>query len=179
MDCIAPLANAMFARPLVCDQVAKLGGVAIVLAATRGEDGDDYLREWALWGVRNLCAGSDVARGEIERMQPQAAADSQQLAAMGLNVEVDPGTGKVRVGSTRRGRVAATAAGPPPARAIHAAPRAPSPVACCWAPRARKPPRVGRRSRRSWRDSTSVARRATAKTTTTRLRRRRTGKWRT
>ena len=106
MDCVAPLANAMFARPLVCDQVAKLGGVAIVLAATRGEDGDDYLREWALWGVRNLCAGSDVARGEIERMQPQAAADSQQLAAMGLNVEVDPGTGKVRVGSVRREKAA-------------------------------------------------------------------------
>jgi len=103
VDCIAPLANAMFARPSVCDQVAKLGGVAIVLAATRGEDGDDYLREWALWGVRNLCAGSDAARGEIERMQPQAAADSQELAAMGLNVEVDPGTGKVRVGSVRRG----------------------------------------------------------------------------
>lgn len=106
VDCVAPLANAMFARPLVCDQVAKLGGVAIVLAATRGEDGDDYLREWALWGVRNLCAGSDVARGEIERMQPQAAADSQQLAAMGLNVEVDPGTGKVRVGSVRREKAA-------------------------------------------------------------------------
>ena len=106
VDCIAPLANAMFARPSVCDQVAKLGGVAIVLAATRGEDGDDYLREWALWGVRNLCAGSDVARGEIERMQPQAAADSQQLAAMGLNVEVDPGTGKVRVGSVRREKAA-------------------------------------------------------------------------
>ena len=114
VDCIAPLANAMFARPLVCDQVAKLGGVAIVLAATRGEDGDDYLREWALWGVRNLCAGSDVARGEIERMQPQAAADSQQLAAMGLNVEVDPGTGRVRVGSTRRAAGGGDGGGPSP-----------------------------------------------------------------
>ena len=114
MECVAPLANAMFARPLVCDQVAKLGGVAIVLAATRGEDGDDYLREWALWGVRNLCAGSDVARGEIERMQPQAAADSQQLAAMGLNVEVDPGTGKVRVGSTRRAAGGGDGGGPSP-----------------------------------------------------------------
>ena len=95
MDCIAPLANAMFGRPRVCDQVFELGGCGAVLAATRGEDGDDYLREWALWGVRNLCAGSDAARREIEQMQPQAAADSQQLTAMGLNVEVDPETGLI------------------------------------------------------------------------------------
>jgi hypothetical protein len=51
-------------------------------ATPRGEDGDDYLREWALWGVRNLCQGSDAARAEIEGLQPQTAADSQQLAAM-------------------------------------------------------------------------------------------------
>jgi ataxin-10 len=87
--------------------VFELGGCGAVLAATRGEDGDDYLREWALWGVRNLCAGSDAARREIEQMQPQAAADSQQLTAMGLNVEVDPETGKVRVGGVKK-----TGAGP-------------------------------------------------------------------
>jgi ataxin-10 len=106
VDCIAPLANAMFGRPRVCDQVFELGGCGAVLAATRGEDGDDYLREWALWGVRNLCAGSDAARREIEQMQPQAAADSQQLTAMGLNVEVDPETGKVRVGGVKKTGVA-------------------------------------------------------------------------
>lgn len=65
--------------------------------ATRGEDGDDFLREWALWAVRNLCAGSDAARAEIEGLQPQTAADSQHLTAMGLNVQLDPDTGKVRV----------------------------------------------------------------------------------
>lgn len=110
VDCIAPLANAMFGRPRVCDQVFELGGCGAVLAATRGEDGDDYLREWALWGVRNLCAGSDAARLEIEQMQPQAAADSQQLTAMGLNVEVDPETGKVRVGGVKKTGVAAAPA---------------------------------------------------------------------
>jgi ataxin-10 len=35
VDCLAPLANAMFNRPAVCDQVVRLGGVAAVLAATR------------------------------------------------------------------------------------------------------------------------------------------------
>ena len=99
---LAPLANAMFGRPSVCDQTFELGGVAMILAATRGEDGDEYLREYALWATRNVCAGSDEARAEIEAMHPKEAADSQALAAKGIGVRVDPETGKVRVGPVAR-----------------------------------------------------------------------------
>ena len=45
-------------------------------------------------------------------MQPQAAADSQQLTAMGLNVEVDPETGKVRVGGVKKTGVGPSAPAP-------------------------------------------------------------------
>ena len=97
VDALAPLANAMFGRPAVCEAVRALGGVPVVLACTRGEDGDDYLREYALWAVRNVCAGSEEARREIEALQPRAAADAHELAAAGLNVSVDPETGRVKV----------------------------------------------------------------------------------
>ena len=99
VDALAPLANAMFGRPAVCDAVYDLGGVPVLLACTRGEDGDEYLREYALWAVRNVCAGSDAARGEIEAMQPRAAADAHELAAAGLRVAVDPVTGRVKIGN--------------------------------------------------------------------------------
>ena len=100
VDALAPLANAMFGRPAVCEMVQKLGGVPVILACTRGEDGDEYLREYALWAVRNVCAGSDAARREIEALQPSAAADAHELAAAGLNVNVDPETGRVKVSSS-------------------------------------------------------------------------------
>ena len=100
VDALAPLANAMFGRPAVCEMVQKLGGVPVILACTRGEDGDEYLREYALWAVRNVCAGSDAARREIEALQPRAAADAHELAAAGLNVNVDPETGRVKVSSS-------------------------------------------------------------------------------
>lgn len=99
VDVIAPLANAMFGRPAVCDAVYDLGGVPVLLACTRGEDGDEYLREYALWAVRNVCAGSESARLEIEAMQPRAAADAHELAAAGLRVAVDPVTGRVKIGN--------------------------------------------------------------------------------
>ncbi len=108
---LAPLANAMFGRPSVCDQTFELGGVAMILAATRGEDGDEYLREYALWATRNVCAGSDEARAEIEAMHPKEAADSQALAAKGIGVRVDPETGKVRVGPVARGGDAGSTTG--------------------------------------------------------------------
>ena len=111
VDLMAPLANAMYGRPLVAEAVAKLGGVGVILAATRGEDGDDYLREWALWATRNICAGSDDARREIEALQPQTATAANELAAAGLDVRVDPETGRVKVGSNARGRAAAAALG--------------------------------------------------------------------
>ena len=91
---MAPLANAMYGRPLVAEATAKLGGVGVILAATRGEDGDEYLREWALWATRNICAGSDDARREIEALQPQTATAANELAAAGLDVRVDPRRGK-------------------------------------------------------------------------------------
>ena len=100
VDALAPLANAMFGRPAVCEMVQKLGGVPVILACTRGEDGDEYLREYALWAVRNVCAGSDAARREIEALQPRAAADAHELAAAGLNVSVDKETGRVKVSSS-------------------------------------------------------------------------------
>jgi ataxin-10 len=99
VDALAPLANAMFGRPAVCDAVYDLGGVPVLLACTRGEDGDEYLREYALWAVRNVCAGSESARLEIEAMQPRAAADAHELAAAGLRVAVDPVTGRVKIGN--------------------------------------------------------------------------------
>jgi ataxin-10 len=99
VDALAPLANAMFGRPAACDAVYDLGGVPVLLACTRGEDGDEYLREYALWAVRNVCAGSESARLEIEAMQPRAAADAHELAAAGLRVAVDPVTGRVKIGN--------------------------------------------------------------------------------
>ena len=100
VDALAPLAIAMFGRPAVCEMVQKLGGVPVILACTRGEDGDEYLREYALWAVRNVCAGSRRGAKGNRALQPRAAADAHELAAAGLNVSVDKETGRVKVSSS-------------------------------------------------------------------------------
>lgn len=69
----------------------------MVLNHTRGEDGEAYLREWALWAVRNMTEVSDAARQKIIELQPQAVEESEELLAKGLDVELNRETGRPRV----------------------------------------------------------------------------------
>jgi ataxin-10 len=97
VDLIAIIGNACFNRVRVCEDIAKLGGIPVVLNHTRGEDGEAYLREWALWAVRNMTQGSDLARKTIVELQPQAVEESEELLSRGLGVELNKETGKPRV----------------------------------------------------------------------------------
>ena len=97
VDLIAILGNACFNRERVCEDIALLGGVPIVLNHTRGQDDEPYLREWSLWTVRNMTNGSDEARKKIIELQPQAVEQSDELLARGLGVELNSETQKPRV----------------------------------------------------------------------------------
>jgi hypothetical protein len=104
VDIIATLANASHRRARVCEDIRKFGGVAVVLSHTRGEEGDTdafdeepFLREWALWGTRNLCETDDLIRKEIEVLAPEKILEAEELLRRGLKAELNPETGKPRV----------------------------------------------------------------------------------
>ena len=97
VDLIAIIGNASFNRVRVCDDIANLGGIPIVLNHTRGEDGEPYLREWSLWAVRNMTQGSHTTRQKIMDLQPRAVEESEELLSRGLGVELNRDTGRPRV----------------------------------------------------------------------------------
>jgi ataxin-10 len=114
------LANLLYAAPSVQQDVLELGGVAVLLsqcqvrsAATlrseggtgvpgtdgraRGAQADDqspWVREWALWGVRNMCEGNADVQAAIAELQPRAPVASPELDALNMRVELDQATGK-------------------------------------------------------------------------------------
>ena len=55
------------------------------------------VREWAMWGLRNLCEGNDSVQQAILDLQPVAPVQDPQLRQMGLQVELNPATGKLSV----------------------------------------------------------------------------------
>lgn len=54
-------------------------------------------REWALWAVRNICEGSDVARSAISELKACSALDSDELRQAGVEVRLDEESGKLIV----------------------------------------------------------------------------------
>lgn len=55
------------------------------------------MREWALWGVRNITEGNDAAQKRIQSLEVKTTVDSPELEAMGMRIEMDPRTGKPRM----------------------------------------------------------------------------------
>lgn len=61
-------------------------------------DGEHVLlREWAIFAVRNVCAGNMVNQAFIENLQFQGTGDTPLLSGTQLSVIIDPETGKPTV----------------------------------------------------------------------------------
>lgn len=58
----AVLANASFRRPAVKAEVQRLGCVELMLSQCQADPNSPLAREWALWGVRNICEGNEKAQ---------------------------------------------------------------------------------------------------------------------
>jgi ataxin-10 len=58
------------------------------------------VREWALWGVRNMCEGNDAVQQAVLDLQPVSPVQSPELSQMGLQVQLDTSSGKFHLVST-------------------------------------------------------------------------------
>lgn len=96
-DITAILANALYARPAVQELVQELGGIDLLLACCQLDDMAPLAKEWALWGIRNLCQHSTSAREYIASLEPVEAVTSPQLDKLGMAVEMDKRTGKFKL----------------------------------------------------------------------------------
>ena len=102
-DLLAVIANAAHKRRAVHDEVQRAGAVELVLAQCVVDPESPLAREWALWAVRNLCEGNEVAQQAIRELRAVAAVDSDELRRAGLQVRLDAETEKLHV--SRRAEV--------------------------------------------------------------------------
>ncbi|KAM1606777.1 hypothetical protein ACFX1Z_027439 [Malus domestica] len=56
------------------------------------DDDNPYLREWAIWCVRNLFEGNEENERVVAELEIQRAVDTPEIAQFGLRVEVNPET---------------------------------------------------------------------------------------
>lgn len=92
------LANACYRHKDNQDKVRELDGLPLLLERFTFDDRNPYIREWAIVAVRNLCegnAGNQALLAAIEQ-QPSGVVRAAELEEMGLEVELDPATGRLR-----------------------------------------------------------------------------------
>mmetsp|Transcript_53119 Transcript_53119/g.168630 ORF Transcript_53119/g.168630 Transcript_53119/m.168630 type:complete len:224 (+) Transcript_53119:2031-2702(+) len=88
-DLVAVVGNACHGRQATQTEVKRLGGVELVLTNSQLDEDSPFVREWALWGVRNMCEGNDAIQQSIRDLQVVGAKQNEDLAAAGLRVEMD------------------------------------------------------------------------------------------
>ena len=67
-------------------------------AVVQVDESSPYVREWALWAIRNLCAGNERAQSELASLQPMQVVQTEEMQRMGLDLRLDSITRKL-VGS--------------------------------------------------------------------------------
>ncbi|GAX78856.1 hypothetical protein CEUSTIGMA_g6294.t1 [Chlamydomonas eustigma] len=97
-DILSVLSNCTYQRPNVARHIASSfpGSVELILAQTQLDESSPVAREWALWAVRNLCAGSEEAQKRIQDLEVVSAINTPETRRMGIRLERDPITGKMK-----------------------------------------------------------------------------------
>lgn len=61
------------------------------------DDESPFLREVALWAVRNLCEGNLSIQKQIEELQVVDVVETPEMQAAGVALQHDPTTGKMNI----------------------------------------------------------------------------------
>ena len=61
------------------------------------DDVSPMVREWALWGIRNLCEDNEAVQQAILDLQPISPILGPDLHSMGIEVEMDAANGRLSI----------------------------------------------------------------------------------
>ncbi len=61
------------------------------------DDVSPMVREWALWGIRNLCEDNEAVQQAILDLQPISPILGPDLQSMGIEVEMDAANGRLSI----------------------------------------------------------------------------------
>ncbi|OIT32473.1 hypothetical protein A4A49_65803 [Nicotiana attenuata] len=96
-DIVAILGNCAYRRRHVQDEIRDKNGILLLLQQCVTDDDNPFLREWGIWCVRNLLEGNAENQGAVTDLELQGTADVPELARLGIQVEVDPKTGRAKL----------------------------------------------------------------------------------
>lgn len=96
-DVVAVMSNMLLGGREVQDAVKSSGGIELLLNNCNLDDTAPMAREWALWGIRNACKDNAAVQGYVSQFQAVDAVQSPELDKMGMQLELDQMTHKLKL----------------------------------------------------------------------------------
>ncbi|GMH00560.1 hypothetical protein Nepgr_002399 [Nepenthes gracilis] len=96
-DIVSVIGNCAYRRKLVQDEIRQKSGILLLLQHCVSDEDDPFLREWSIWSVRNLLEGNAENQKVVADLELQGSVNVTEITGLGLRVEVDPNTGRVKL----------------------------------------------------------------------------------
>lgn len=98
-DLVAVIGNCAYHRKQVQDEVRHQNGIELLLQQCIIDRDNPflYLKEWAIWAVRNLLEGNAENQRLVAELELQGSVDVPEISGLGLRVEIDQKTRKAKL----------------------------------------------------------------------------------
>lgn len=96
-DIVAVIANASHRSFTIQEAVRESAGLLVVLQQCMPDTNNPFLREWALWAIRNLLEGNSANQSELADLEIRSVVPDSRLQDAGMTVEINPETGRPRL----------------------------------------------------------------------------------
>eukprot|EP00012_Vannella_robusta_P001686 CAMPEP_0206188268 /NCGR_PEP_ID=MMETSP0166-20121206/3475_1 /ASSEMBLY_ACC=CAM_ASM_000260 /TAXON_ID=95228 /ORGANISM="Vannella robusta, Strain DIVA3 518/3/11/1/6" /LENGTH=208 /DNA_ID=CAMNT_0053603967 /DNA_START=400 /DNA_END=1023 /DNA_ORIENTATION=+ len=74
------------------EQIRTAGGIEILLSHSKIDPTNEYIKEWSVLAIRNLCDNNEANQNFIQSLQPQEVVDiPNELTAAGIQCEIEDG----------------------------------------------------------------------------------------
>ncbi|KAK9056218.1 hypothetical protein SSX86_027308 [Deinandra increscens subsp. villosa] len=99
-DVVAVIGNCAYKRKHVQDEIRDRNGILLMLQQCVTDDENPFLREWGIWGVRNLLEGNLENQKVVSELEVQGSVNLPELTTLGLRVDVDQQTRRAKLVNT-------------------------------------------------------------------------------
>ncbi|KAJ0797641.1 putative armadillo-like helical, Ataxin-10 domain-containing protein [Helianthus annuus] len=99
-DIVAVIGNCAYKRKQVQDEIRDRNGILLMLQQCVTDDENPFLREWGIWGVRNILEGNLENQKVVSDLEIQGSVNLPELTTLGLRVDVDQQTRRAKLVNT-------------------------------------------------------------------------------
>ncbi|KAJ8900372.1 hypothetical protein K2173_025012 [Erythroxylum novogranatense] len=96
-DIVSLIGNCAYRMKHAQDEIREKNGILLLLQHCVIDEDNPFLKEWAIWAVRNVLEGNVENHKVVTELELQGTVNVPEIAGLGLRVEVDETTRRAKL----------------------------------------------------------------------------------